>query len=104
LQISQILTCDKYGFVVAIFNHFNEMNGDRMFYTKDHKTIDMFDNFAFLESKRRTLLDTTWASIFRDKILPVLPVELLSATYHNLMGRRLLMRPRLGINIDRLAT
>ena len=58
-----------------------------MFYTKDHKTIDMFDNFAFLESKRRSLLDTTWASIFRDEILPVLPVELLSATYHDLMGR-----------------
>ena len=37
-----------------------------MFYTKDHKTIDMFDHFAFLESKRRTLLDSTWAGIFRD--------------------------------------
>ena len=73
--------------MVAIFNHFNEMNGDLMFYTKDHKTIDMFDNFAFLESKRRTLLDTTWASFFRDEILPVLPVELLSATYHDFMGR-----------------
>ena len=28
-----------------------------MLYTKDHKTIDMFDHFAFLESKRRTLGD-----------------------------------------------
>jgi hypothetical protein len=63
------------------------MNGDNMFYTKDHKTIDMFDNFAFLEGKRRTLLDTTWASVFRDEILPVLPVELLSTTYHDFMGR-----------------
>jgi len=58
-----------------------------MFYTKDHKTIDMFDNFAFLESKRRTLLDSTWAGIFRDEILTELPVELLSSTYHDFMGR-----------------
>jgi len=64
--------------VVAISNHFNEMNGDRMFYTKDHKTIDMFDPFAFLEAKRRTLLHSTWAGLFRDEILPVLPVELLA--------------------------
>jgi competence protein ComGF len=63
------------------------MNGDQMFYTKDHKTIDMFDHFAFLESKRRTLLDTTWAGIFRDEILTELPVELLSTTYHDFMGR-----------------
>jgi hypothetical protein len=63
------------------------MNGDQMFYTKDHKTIDMFDHFAFLESKRRTLLDTTWAGIFRDVILTELPVELLSTTYHDFMGR-----------------
>jgi len=58
-----------------------------MFYTKDHKTIDMFDHFAFLESKRRTLLDSTWAGIFRDEILPELPVELLNSTYHDFMGR-----------------
>lgn len=58
-----------------------------MFYTKDHKTINMFDHFAFLESKRRTLLDSTWAGIFRDEILPELPVELLSSKYHDFMGR-----------------
>jgi competence protein ComGF len=73
--------------VIGIFNHFKEMNGDRMFFTKDHKTIDMFDHFAFLESKRRTLLDSTWAGIFRDEILTELPVELLSSTYHDIMGR-----------------
>jgi hypothetical protein len=73
--------------VVAIFNHFNEMNGDWMFYTKDHKTIDMFDHFAFLEAKRRTLLDSTWAGLFRDEILPVLPIELVSSMYHDFMGR-----------------
>ena len=57
-----------------------------MFYTKDHKTIDMFDPFDFLDSKRRTLLGSTWAVIFRDEILSELPVELLKATYHDFMG------------------
>jgi competence protein ComGF len=63
------------------------MNGDLMFYTKDHKTIDMFDPFTFLETKRRTLLDSTWACLFREEILTELPVELLSTTYHDFMGR-----------------
>jgi competence protein ComGF len=58
-----------------------------MFYTKDHKTIDMFDPFAFLGPKRRSLLDTTWAKIFREEILSDLPVEVLRTTYDDLMGR-----------------
>jgi hypothetical protein len=58
-----------------------------MFYTKDHKTLDMFDPFAFLGPKRRSLLDTTWAKIFREEILPDLPVEVLRTTYDDFMGR-----------------
>lgn len=58
-----------------------------MFYTKDHKTPYMFDPFAFLGTKRRNLLDTTWASFFRDEILPDLPVEVLRSNYHDFMGR-----------------
>ena len=58
-----------------------------MFYTKDHKTLDMFEPFAFLGPKRRSLLDTTWAKIFREEILPDLPVEVLRNTYDDLMGR-----------------
>jgi competence protein ComGF len=58
-----------------------------MFYTKDHKTLDMFDPFAFLGPKRRSLLDMTWAKIFREEILPDLPVEVLRNTYDDLMGR-----------------
>jgi competence protein ComGF len=58
-----------------------------MFYTKDHKTLDMFDPFAFLGPKRRSLLDTTWAKIFREEILPDLPVEVLRTKYDDLMGR-----------------
>jgi hypothetical protein len=58
-----------------------------MFYTRDHKTIDMFDNYAFLGTKRRNLLGNTWADTFRHEVLPNLPVELLSDNYHGAMGR-----------------
>ncbi len=58
-----------------------------MFYTKDHKTLDMFDPFAFLGPKRLSILDTTWAKTFREDILLDLPVEILSATYDDHMGR-----------------
>lgn len=58
-----------------------------MFYTKDHKTLDMFDPFAFLGPKRRSILDTTWAKTFREDILPDLPVEILRTTYDDYMGR-----------------
>lgn len=58
-----------------------------MFHVKDHKTIDMFDCFAHLGPKRRGLLDNTWAKLFRDEILPVLPVHLLKKHYDPVNGR-----------------
>lgn len=58
-----------------------------MFFTKDHKTIDMFDCFTHLGPKRRRLLDDTWAKLFRDEILPSLPVHLLKKHYDASNGR-----------------
>jgi len=58
-----------------------------MFYTKDHKTYDMFDCFEHLGPKRRGLLDSTWAKLFRDEILPNLPVHLLERYYNPNNGR-----------------
>lgn len=58
-----------------------------MFFTKDHKTIDMFDRFAHLGPKRRALLDQTWAKLFRDEVLPNLPVHLLKPYYDTGNGR-----------------
>lgn len=58
-----------------------------MFFVKDHKTIDMFDRFAHLGPKRRALLDRTWAKLFRDEVLPCLPVHLLKARYDSGNGR-----------------
>ena len=58
-----------------------------MFYTKDHKSIDMIDQFAFLGEKRRRLLDNSWAKIFREEILHNLPADKLTGVYHEFFGR-----------------
>lgn len=58
-----------------------------MFYTKDHKTLNMFDPLDRFGPKRRKLLERSWAKVFRDDILPELPVELLSNSYHEFIGR-----------------
>lgn len=46
-----------------------------MFYTKDRKTSQLFDQWYYLGPKRRKLMDESWAGLFRGKILPELPVE-----------------------------
>ena len=57
-----------------------------MFYTKDHKTYDMFDCFEHLGPKRRGRLDSTWAKLFRDEILPVSPCICLRSTIAPVMA------------------
>jgi hypothetical protein len=58
-----------------------------MIHFKDHKTLDIFDPFAFLGPKRKRLMDTSWAKLFRDEILPGLPVDKIFKNYHWAMGR-----------------
>ena len=45
-----------------------------MIYTKDHKTLPIFDPWEFLGPKRRKLMDQSWAGLFRQHILNALPV------------------------------
>ena len=54
-----------------------------MIYTKDHKTVNIFDPFDYLGPKRKSLIETSWAKIFRDEILPELPVNKLQPYYHS---------------------
>lgn len=46
-----------------------------MIHTKDHKTLNMFDPLDHLGPKRRKLMEQSWASLFREEILPHLPVK-----------------------------
>ena len=58
-----------------------------MFYIKDRKTGQLFDQWRYLGPKRRKLLDESWAGLFREKILPELPVERMTPFFSPDQGR-----------------
>jgi len=58
-----------------------------MIHTKDHKTLNMFEPFAHLGPKRLKLMEQSWAKLFRDEILPDLPVHKVAKHYDPLKGR-----------------
>jgi hypothetical protein len=58
-----------------------------VYYTKDRKTGQLFDQWRYLGPKRRKLLDESWAGLFREKILPELPVERMIPFFSPDMGR-----------------
>ena len=58
-----------------------------MFHVKDHKTRNLFDSYSHIGPKRRSLLEKSWAQVFRDEILPILPVHLLRDHFHGSHGR-----------------
>lgn len=58
-----------------------------MFHAKDNKQGYIIDPFEYLGPKRLTELQNSWAEIFRQEILPVLPVELLRKYYDDKHGR-----------------
>ena len=58
-----------------------------MFHIKDRKTGQLFDQWRYLGPKRRKLLDESWAGLFREKILPGLPVERMIPFFSPDMGR-----------------
>ena len=71
-------------FYGSIMNYFNTLSGDSMFHTKDHKTGYLFDGgpFSWLGPKRKRLIEKSWAKLFRETILPNLPVGALMKCYH----------------------
>lgn len=58
-----------------------------MFNVKSDKQPYIFDQFSHLGPKRRCLLDESWAGVFRNEILPELPVDDLRKHYHETDGR-----------------
>ena len=54
---------------------------------KDHKTLNMFDPLPSLGPKRRRLMESSWAKLFRDHVLFALPVDKIFKNYHWAMGR-----------------
>jgi hypothetical protein len=54
---------------------------------KDHKTLNMFDPLPYLGPKRKRLMESSWAKLFRDHVLFALPVDKIFKNYHWAMGR-----------------
>src|SRR4030067_3074136 len=65
----------------------NLFKGAHMIHIKDHKTLNIFDPFGFLGPKRKKLIETSWAKLFRDHILFELPVDKIFKNYQWAMGR-----------------
>ncbi len=58
-----------------------------MINVKDHQTGQLFDPWDHLGPKRRELLDTSWAGVFRTYLLEKLPVETLARHFNGYHGR-----------------
>ncbi|MCD6533616.1 MAG: hypothetical protein J7L25_06030, partial [Deltaproteobacteria bacterium] len=58
-----------------------------MFHVKNHKQGNILDPWGYLGPKRRDSLDNSWSGLFRNEILPELPVDILRSHYHNWNGR-----------------
>jgi len=58
-----------------------------MIKVKDPNQLDIFDPWAFLSPKRRQLLDSGWPGLFREHILPSIPVDKVSKFFNATFGR-----------------
>jgi hypothetical protein len=58
-----------------------------MFHIKDRKTGQLFDQWSHLGPKRRKLLNESWAGLFRETLLPELPVERMMPFFSPDQGR-----------------
>jgi len=58
-----------------------------MIHIRDHKTAYIFDPWHFLGQKRRKLMDTSWAALFREHILNELPVGKIASSFSDTFGR-----------------
>jgi len=54
---------------------------------KDHKQRELFDPWRFLSPKRRQMLDRSWPGMFKETLLPELPVRELVPFFTNDVGR-----------------
>jgi hypothetical protein len=65
----------------------NEIGADVMIHARDHKTPYLIDPWDYLGPKRRKLLDESWSGLFREHILPDLPVHKIASCYTEGFGR-----------------
>ena len=73
--------------VITFCPTFSTSGAQEMIHTRDHKTSYLFDPWHFLGQKRRKLMDTSWAALFREHILCELPVNKIAPYFSDAFGR-----------------
>jgi hypothetical protein len=63
------------------------VKGNNMIKVKDPNQLNIFDPWAFLTPKRRQLLDSGWPGLFREHILPSIPVDKVGRYFNATFGR-----------------
>ena len=58
-----------------------------MIKVKNPNQMNIFDPWDFLSPKRRQLLDQSWSGLFREHILPTIPVERVFKFFDESFGR-----------------
>ena len=58
-----------------------------MIRVKSPKQLDIFDPWSFLTPKRRRMLDAGWPGLFREHILPSIPVGEVARHFDETFGR-----------------
>jgi hypothetical protein len=73
--------------VLTISSTITTLEAKEMIHARDHKTTYLFDPWHFLGQKRRKLMDTSWAALFREHILCELPVSKVAPFFSETFGR-----------------
>jgi hypothetical protein len=73
--------------MITISSTINPLEAEEMIHTRDHKTAYLFDPWHFLGQKRRKLMETSWAALFREHILCELPVSKVASFFSDTFGR-----------------
>jgi len=73
--------------MLIITSKFKSLNGVYMIHIKNHKQGYLFDPWDYLGPKRRTLMEQSWAGLFRKEILNTLPVQELAKHFKDGFGR-----------------
>jgi hypothetical protein len=63
------------------------VKGNIMINVKNPNQLNIFDPWAFLTPKRRQLLDSGWPGLFREHILPSIPVHKVAKYFDETFGR-----------------
>ena len=80
---SCVTSCNMLGSACIIKN----LQENSMIHTKDHQTGYLFDPWDHLGPKRRKLMEQSWAGLFREHILPQLPVNKIAPYFTEGFGR-----------------